>query len=478
MSLREKAITGAVWNAISRFSSYGLEFIIGVILARILSPEDFGIIASITVIIAFLEVFINSGYSQALIRQKEFDNISFSTVFWFNLLIGIFVYILIYFTAPQISYFFTTGDITRYIQVLSITLLINSVSLIQRTILTKNINFKKQTIIAVISTIISGILAITLAVNGYGIWSLVFKIVLFRLVESILLWTMTHWKPLFNFSITRFKTLTIFASRLLISGVIDVVFKNINYIIISKYFSAKTLGFYTRAEMFKNLPSQNLTAIMTTVSYPTLSAIQDDRSKLTQGFVKVFTITYYISSILMFTLLGVSENLILTLLGDKWEEAVLILQLLCLVGLFNPINSLCGNLLNVVGRSNIYLNLQIISNVLLVPAIIIGVLYGINSLIISNLVISIGMYFFFGYHSSRFIDYSLKSQLLDVGGKLIYGLILCLCLLSISFFINLSPILLLILQGIFTLIYILGIGEFFKVKEYIYLKQLLKRYGN
>ncbi|MDR0261936.1 MAG: lipopolysaccharide biosynthesis protein [Sphingobacterium sp.] len=478
MSLQEKAVNGVIWNTISRFSSYGLEFVIGIFLARILGPKDFGVIASITVIIALLEVFINSGYSQALIRERQFDQIAFSTVFWFNLLIGLLVYAIIYFSSNIISVFFNTGNIAYYIQALSLTLIINSISLIQRTILTRDINFKKQTFIAVISTIVAGICALVLAVRGYGVWSLVFKILVFRSVECVLLWTSTRWYPILKFSLNHLKTLTKFASKLLISGLIDVSLKNINYIVVSKFLSVTTLGFYTRAEMFKNLPSQNLTSIMTTVSYPALSVVQDDKEKLTKGFEKVFTLTYYISCLLMFTLLGVSSTLVLSMLGDKWEGSIPLLQLLCLVGLFNPINSLCGNLLNVVGKSNIYLNLQVVANILLIPSIFFGVLFGIEYLIIGNLVSCIFMYLLFGHYTAKFVDYTLNKQLIDVGKNLIFGIILCISLLLFGHFLNIPNVYILIIQFGFALLFFFISGEVMKIKEYMYIKNLiLRKYG-
>lgn len=469
MELKDKALNGVFWNLIAKFGNYGLEFIIGIILARILSPDKFGVIASITVIIAFLEVFINSGFSQALIREKIIDKKVFSTIFWFNLFLGIIVYFILYLFAPFLSSFFNTGDITSYIQILGLVLIINSISLIQRTILTKEINFKKQTFISIISTLVSGISAIVLALNGFGIWSLVLKIVLFRLTEGVLLWIVNKWKPIFTFQIVELRRLSVFASKLLISGTIDVLFKNINYIFVSKVFSAKTLGFFTRAEMFKNLPSQNLTSVITTVSYPVLIEIKDERIKLTNAFTKIFGVTYYISAISMLILLGVSKNLILMLLGEKWLGSVVLLQLLCLIGLFNPINSLCGNLLNVVGRSDIYMKLQIISNILLIPSLIAGYFYGIIFLVISNLIATVVIYFLFGKFSSKFIDFTFGNQLKIILKMILLGGVLAIILLFIQE-LNLEVHLGFLIQIIFSILYIIFISEAFKIKEYLILK--------
>lgn len=476
MSLRAKAETAVLWNTISRFSNYGLEFVIGIILARLLAPENFGMIASITVVLAFLEVFINSGFSQALIRQEGTNFNLYSTIFWFNLLIGIIVYIVLYLTAPLLSVFLNNVNLSAFIQVLGITLIINSVSLIQRTILTKEINFKKQTIITIVATVIAGSVSIVMAYSGFGVWSLVGKILVFRFVEAMLLWLTNKWKPGFVFDVKGFKKLLPFASNLLASGAIDVLFKNINYIMVSKYFSARVLGLYTRAEMFKNLPSQNLTAIVTSVSYPVLSNLHNDKEKLTNAFIQVYTVTYFVTSICMFTLIGIADSLILTLVGEKWSDAIILLKLLCLIGLFNPINSLLANLLNIVGRSDIYLRLQFISNILLIPALIIGIYFGINILILGNLICTIIMFLLFSFHGSKFVDFGLKNQLLCLSKNFLIGSGLVIVNYGLYYFLDYSLLWVLIIQVLSSLVYLLVISEVFKLKEYLYLKNLAHRY--
>jgi O-antigen/teichoic acid export membrane protein len=297
----------------------GLTFIAGIILARLLTPREFGQIGMITVFIAVSQSFINSGFKNALIRKKNCTDIDFSTVFYFNLFTGLFFFFILFFSAPAISNFFNEPELRPIIQVLGVVLIIDSLALIQQTILIKRIDFKLQARISLISSLSSGIIALTMAFNGFGVWSLVFQRLFGQALNSFFLWLWNNWKPLLIFDMQSFKEMFGFGSKLLVSGLIDTFYRNIYYLIIGKYFSAQDLGYYTRADSFKNIPSQNLNGIVGRVSYPVLSSIQDDKHRLKANYQKLIRSTMFITFVLMLGMAAVAEPMIITLIGEKWR---------------------------------------------------------------------------------------------------------------------------------------------------------------
>lgn len=254
MTLKQKTVSGLLWSFIDNFSNLGIQFIIGIILARILSPKEFGLIGMLTIFIAVSQSFINSGFSQALIRKKDPSQADYSTVFYFNIIIGIVCFLILFFCAGLISRFFKEPQLKLLVQVLGLSLIINSFTIIQQTILTRKIDFKLQAKISIISSVVSGIVGLGMAFAGYGVWSLVIKTITMYSITSIFLWLWNGWKPVLVFSIQSFKELFSFGSNLLVSGLIDTIYRNVYYLVIGKYFSAQELGYYTCADQFNTLP--------------------------------------------------------------------------------------------------------------------------------------------------------------------------------------------------------------------------------
>ena len=245
MSLKQKAVSGLLWSFIDSSARLGIQFIIGIILARLLSPKEFGLVGMLTIFIAVSQSFIDSGFSQALIRKKDPSQEDYSTVFYFNMATAIICFFILFFCSGLISRFFKEPQLKPLVQVLGLSLVINAFAIIQQTILTRRIDFKLQTKISVISSILSGIVAVWMAFAGYGVWSLVIKTLTMYAITSILLWSWNRWRPVLVFSIHSFKELFSFGSNLLISGLIDTIFRNVYYLVIGKSFSAQELGYYT-----------------------------------------------------------------------------------------------------------------------------------------------------------------------------------------------------------------------------------------
>lgn len=427
----------------------------------------------ITIFIAVSESFVNSGFSQALIRKKEYTETDLSTVFYFNMTVGILFFGILFFSAPSISSFFKEPQLTSLVRVLAAVLIIDALTMVQRTILTRRIDFKLQTKISVISTIFSGIIGISLAYSGFGVWSLVAKTLSQRGINSFLLWLWNKWRPLLIFSKKSFQELFSFGSKLLASGLIDTLYRNIYYLIIGKYFSAQELGYYTRADQFNNLPSKNLSTIISRVSYPVLSQIQDDPVKLKEGCERIIKSTMYLTFILMLGLAAISKPLILTLVGEKWAPSIVYLQLLCFVGMLYPLHSLNLNILNVKGRSDLFLKLEIIKKSLAIPVIVIGVYLGIQSMIIGMLIHSLSCYFINSYYSGSLINYSVYEQIKDISPSFIFALFSSAVVFTLNYIPGLQPYILLILQITLGLILAITIGEIGKFSSYLEIKGIV-----
>lgn len=426
----------------------------------------------ITIFIALSQSFIDSGFSSALIRKKNATEVDNSTVFYFNLITGIFLFGILFLSAPAISNFFEEPQLKNLVQVLGIVLIINSLTIIQRTTLTKRIDFKLQTKISVISSVFSGIVGITMAYNGFGVWSLAFKTISQQGMNSLLLWFWNRWRPMLVFSIKSFKELFSFGSKLLLSGLIDTAYQNIYYLVIGKYFSAAQLGFYTRAQMFNDLPSKNLNTIMSRVTYPVLAQLQDEPVKLKAGYKRMIKSVMFVSMILMAGLAVIAEPLVITLIGENWRPSIIYLQLLTFVGMMYPLHALNLNMLQVQGRSDLFLRLEIIKKLLAIPIIIIGIIWGIKAMILGMWVNTIIAYFLNSYWSGRFINYPMREQIADILPGFMLAIFVGLLVFIFGYLIPVGYLLKLIIQIISGGLLAILLSEFFKFEAYIEIKNI------
>ncbi|HAF30208.1 MAG TPA: flippase [Bacteroidales bacterium] len=472
MSLKQKAISGFLWSFIDIFSNSGMQFVVGIILARILSPREFGLIGMLTIFIAISQSFIDSGFSSALIRKKDCTQVDYSTIFYFNLVIGIFFYLILFVSASAISSFFNEPQLEIMLKILGLGLILNAASIIQRTILTKNINFKLQTKISFVATVGSASIAITMALYNYGVWSLVALTISRFGLNALFLWLWAKWKPLWVFSKQSFNELFSFGSKLLISGLIDTTYRNIYFLVIGKYFSATELGYYTRADQFQALPSQNLNGIISRVSYPLLASIRDDIPRLKNNYQKLIRSTMFLTFVLMLGMAAVAKPMILTLIGEKWLPSVVYLQMLCFVGMFYPLHALNLNMLQVQGRSDLFLKLEIIKKILAVPIIIIGIIWGIKIMIAGMMLNTIIAYYLNSYWSGKMIGYSFKQQVKDILPAFGIAILMAIIVFFLGLILPFSPLWTLLIQVSTGAIFIIILSEILKFKDYIFIKNL------
>lgn len=471
-SLKNKAVKGVSWSFVDNIANTGVSFLVGIILARLLTPEEFGILGMITIFIAISNSIVDSGFSNALIRKNNATRIDYNTVFYFNLVIGILFYGILYLASPAISKFFNEPQLIPVTRVMGSILIINALGIIQRTLLVKQVDFKTQTKVSIIASVSSGIIGIVMAIGGLGVWSLVGQQITRQFLNTLFLWVFSRWRPEIEFSIQSFKELFEFGSKLLVSGLLDTIYKNIYYIVIGRFYSAAQLGQYTRAEQFNTIFSSNLTSIVQRVSYPVLSSIQDEPERLKTAYTKIIKSTMLITFACMLGLAAVAKPFILILIGEKWITSIGYLQIICFAGMLYPLHAINLNILQVKGRSDIFLKLEIIKKTIAVIPITLGILYGIEFMLWGSVVTSTVAYFLNSYYSSHLISYSTKEQIKDIAPTFIVSALVAFIMWAITL-LDLSNYITLIIQCFIGITFATLIYEKLKLAEYLEVKQMI-----
>jgi len=473
VSLKQKTITGVFWSFIDTFSRQGITFLVGIILARLLAPEEFGLIGMLMIFIAISQSIVDSGFSQALIRKTDCTDTDYSTVFYYNLGISIGIYGVLFLFSGLIANFFSEPLLQPLLKVLGLVVIINAFTIIQRTQLIKRIDFKLHTKISVTAALLSGIIAIAMAYNGYGVWSLVVQQLAMFFFTSVLLWLWNKWTPLLAFSKDSFNELFSFGSKLLASGLLDTTYRNIYLLVIGRFFSAGDLGFYTRADQFKKLPSQTLNSVINKVTYPVLSSMQDDKVRLKKNYQRIIKGTMLLTFVLMMGLAAVAEPLIITLIGEQWRQSVEYLQLLCFVGMMYPLHALNLNMLKVQGRSDLFLKLEVIKKILAIPVIFIGILFGIHMMILGMIANTFVAYYLNSYWSGRMIQYSRKEQVKDIFPSFMVAIVSGVIVLITGWLLPFTYPVKLLIQVATGAILVFGFCEASQLSAYLSLKEIV-----
>lgn len=472
-SLRQKSILGLSWNVFGNVTANGVSFAVGIALARILQPEDFGLFGMTTILIAVSNSIADSGISIGLIRKSSITPLDYSTAFITNLGFAVFLYLFLFFSAPGVAFFFAEQRLTDIVRVSGIIVLINSFSFVPQAYLTKNISFKPLALASIVAASLSGACAIVLAMSGFSYWSLVWLPLLRQFVLGVFLWIYMKWKPVLKFSIQTFQSLFSFGSKVLASGLISTLQQNIYYVIIGKVFSVTALGFYTRAETMNSLATSNITSIFSKVFFPVLSALQDDAKRLRSAAVRLNCLTFFVSAIIMIFLTAVAEPLIRVLLGEKWTESAWMLQLMCLSTLTMSLNALNRDMLFVKGKSDLVLKFQWFKFLLFVPGVFIAYSFGVKELLLYSLFTSVASFFINSHYSKGVFDYSSSQQLRDIAPYFLVVSVSGLAMWSCLFFVhsNLTAIAIQVLLGFIVLIILC---EVLKLPYYLELKGLVK----
>ena len=413
-TLKNKAIKGIAWNTLEKFSVSGASFFIGIMLARLLMPSDYGLIGMLSIFFAFSELFVTSGFSSALIQKTDRTEIDYSTIFYYNLVVAIGFYIILFFTAPKIADFFKEPQLVILTRVLSINLIFNSLSLVQQTRLKIKLDFKTQAIVSLISVVVGGSIGIFTALKGFGVWALVVQSSSIALVRAILFMTFNKWIPKLVFSSSSFKQLFGFSSKLLIAGVASTILNNIYSILIGKMFSARDTGYYTRARQYPELLSDTITSILQGVTFPILSALQDNKERMISVFSRTMRliVLLVIPALTMFAIL--SEPFIRLFLTEKWMPVVPLLQWLCFARMITPISALNLTILTATGRSDLFLIADSSKIPTLILALIITVPLGLKAIVIGNFLTSFLNFFINAYFPGKIYGFGAFRQLKEM----------------------------------------------------------------
>lgn len=471
-SLKNKTIKGVGWSAADAFLGQGITFIVGLVLARLLSPEEYGLIGICLIFTTVLNGLVDSGFSSAIIRKNDVTNDDYNTMFITNLVISVILYILLFVASPWISLFFARDELTSLIRVMGCILMINALSITQNTNLTKKIDFKTKTKASLISASLSGIIGIVMAYVGFGVWALVAQVLSKQMFNTICLWNFNRWWPNFTFSKTSFKYMWGFGSKLMLSGLLDNIWKQLYQVVVGKFYSPATLGQYTRSKEYANIFSANITSIVQRVSYPALSEIQDDKTRLVAAYRKVIKVTMFITCVCMISLGAVAEPLIYCLIGPKWHEAATYLPLICVSMSLYPLHAINLNMLQIQGRSDIFLYLEIIKKIIGIAPLAIGIFINIYWMLVASIVTGILGFFLNSYYTGKSLGYSSWMQLKDVSTSYMVA-----CLIAISvFFLKYLPLsywIILPIQIVVGGVVCLMACEIAKLSEYIELKRIL-----
>ncbi|HFG0082186.1 TPA: lipopolysaccharide biosynthesis protein [Escherichia coli] len=400
-NLKQKATSSLKWSAIERLATQLVQLIVMLVLARILGPHAFGLIGMLAVFIAVSQVFVDSGLSSALIRKLDRSELDYSTAFYFNIGIALACYTLLYFCAPYIAHFYQQPELTPLTRVLALVVIINSFGIIQRTKLSIKMDFKTQAKASLIAVTISSLTAFCLAYYNFGVWSLVAQTLVYATFNVIFLNMLHRWLPMLSFSSESFRHLFGFGSKLMLSGLIDSIYQNIYQIVIGKKFNVLDVGYFTQANQLIKTPATTMTAIIQRVTYPMLSSIQNDENRLNAAYLLTLRLSAVVIFPILFGLGTVADPLIPELLGIEWKPAALLASILAIGFLLYPIHAINLNYLQVKGRSDLFLKLEVIKKVIITIILIITIPYGINAICIGIVIQSYIALFINTYYNGK-----------------------------------------------------------------------------
>lgn len=481
-SLKDKAVNGTFWSAADAFIGQGVAFVVALVLARLLSPEEYGLIGIVTIFTTILLGFVDCGFGNALIRKQDVDDDDYNTMFLVNMGMSLLMYALLFVGAPFIAKFFGRPQLVLLVRVTGLILIIQAFSIVQETLLKKRIDFKTKTKASLISSIISGVVGIVMAFHGFGVWSLVGQQLTRQGLYTICLWFFNRWWPKIKFSIESLRYMWGFGWKLMLSGFLDRLWAQLYQTVVGKCYSPATLGQYTRAEQYASMFSSNITNIVQRVSYPVLSTVQDDKERMVSGYRRIIKTTMFVTAVIMISMGAVSEPLIYCLIGPQWHQAATFLPFICFSMVLYPLHAINLNMLQVQGRTDIFLYLEIIKKILAIGPLCLGIFVDIYWMLISSIVLGFVCFFLNSYYTGKSLGYTSWAQLKDIAPS--FGIAFCIAFsvyffkyLSLSYWIILPMQIIVGSSVFFILCESLKLPEYLEVKGIAvdYLKKLKKK---
>ena len=469
---RQKIFSNLIWRFLERTGAQLVAFIVAIVLARILTPEDYGTIALITVFTTILNVFVDSGLGSALVQKKDADNVDFSTVFYTNVIFCIILYAVLFFVSPLIADFYKRQELTAVIRVLGITILISGVKNIQQSYVSKTLQFKKFFFATLVGTVIAAIVGVWMAYHGFGVWALVAQQITNLSIDTILLWITVKWYPNFVFSFERLKGLFSFGWKLLVSALIDTTYNNLRQLIIGKKYTSEDLAFYNKGNLFPFAIVSNVDNAINNVLLPVMSQEQDDKAKVKQMTRRAIkTSTYCISPLLM-GLAACAPAVVHILLTDKWLPCIPYLRIFCITYMFWPVHTTNLTAISSLGRSDLFLKLEIIKKIMGLTILVSTMWFGVMIMAYSLLLMDVLGQIINSWPNKRLINYSYLEQLKDIlpgiGTAVVMGL-----LVSLINYLSIAEWLKLLIQIPAGILIFISLSKIFKIDSYSYLKTLI-----
>lgn len=468
-------ISNLVWRFAERCGAQLVSFIVSIVLARILAPEDYGTIALVTVFTAILQVFVDSGLGTALIQKKDADEIDFSSVFYFNFVVCLILYLGMFSAAPFIADFYGDVTLVPVIRILSLTIVISGVKGIQQAYVSRNMLFKRFFFSTIGGTIFSAVLGIAMAYAGFGIWALVAQQLSNTFIDTLILWITVRWRPTKSFSWTRLKYLLSFGWKLLVSSLLDTAYNNLRNLIIGKMYSSSDLAFYNQGDKFPKVIVTNINASIDSVLLPTMSSAQDDKERVKQMTRRAIKTSTYVMAPLMMGLAFCAEPIVSLVLTDKWLPCVPFLRIFCTTYMFWPVHTANLNAINAMGRSDWFLRLEIIKKIMGMTILLSTMWFGVMAMAYSLLLSSVLSQIINSWPNRKLLGYGYLEQVRDFAPGILVAVIMGICVYFISF-LHLSTVVTLLIQFIVGAAIYIGVSAILKLEEFEYLLGMVKSF--
>lgn len=474
---RNTVFISFLWKILERLSVQGVQFFIQIILARLLTPSDYGLLALIIIFIQIANAFVQSGFSTALIQKHDTDEADFSSVFYLSLAVAALFYAVLFFTAPFIASFYKETKLISVIRILSITLFFGALNSVQTAFVTRKMQFKKIFFSSLIASVFSGILGIVFAYNNYGVWALVAQQLSNIILVSFILLLITEWKPKICFSITKLKKLFSFGKNLLCSGLLEIIYRNVYTLIVGKIYDTAMVGVFTRGPQFPEVVASTIDTSIQTVMLPTLSSKNDDKEFVKQSLRRSMGVSAFIMMPLMFGLIASAEPLVRILLSNKWLGCVPFLRLACIRCALLPIHTANLTAINAMGRSDIFFKLEIIKRGIMTLFLFITIPLGVYYMAFGQVLIAVISLLINAYPNKNLLNYSYAEQIKDLLPSILLSLFMCACVYVIQF-LQFSDILILLLQVFVGCGIYIGVSGILKLTSFNYIISTLRRGKN
>lgn len=455
-SLKSQTKKGLYWKFAEQFANYGVQFIIGIAMARMLSPQDYGISAIPAVFLAIAGIFVSGGFGSALVRKPELKEEDLSTAYIYSMSIGCFCYAILFIAAPWIADFYETPVLKSLIRVTALSFIYGPIGTPQGVLLMRRLNFKTPAKISVVVKILSGVIGVTMAYTGYGVWALIISGMVAGIVGQVITISVVRWYPKTGWSKESFRYLWNYGNKIIASDLINQLYGNITPVIVGKFFSMAELGVYNRAQGYASLPSSNIHGVVNSVSFPVLSKIKNDDERLINNYRRMIKVSGFITFPLMMLLSALARPLIITMITTKWEACIILLQIICFSMMWYPIHALNLNILQVKGRSDLFLRLEIIKKFLGLFVMGVSLPFGLIAFCSAGIVSSIISLYINTWYTGKLYDFGFKKQIKDLTPILILALLMFVCVLGITHIVSNMLLQIIIGGGVGFVVYVGG----------------------